>query len=91
MRGNVGRTLAVEAVLGCVLRVVKVQTTHVELFSHDVGVDVMIRLWRVLLFVIARMSDRKLRCLRLGWLGGERQAKDGTRSDETRKSRQKRA
>jgi hypothetical protein len=44
MRGDVGRTLAVEAVLGCVLGVVQVQTTHVELFSHDVGVDVMIRL-----------------------------------------------
>jgi hypothetical protein len=40
MRGNVCRALAVEAVR-CVLRVVQVQTTHVELLSHDVGVDVV--------------------------------------------------
>jgi len=35
VRGDVGRTLAVEAVLGVVLGVVDVETTHVELFSHD--------------------------------------------------------
>jgi hypothetical protein len=35
VRGDVGRTLAVEAVLIVVLRVVYVETTHVELVSHD--------------------------------------------------------
>jgi hypothetical protein len=35
VRRDVGRTLAVEAVLGVVLGLVYVETTHVELFSHD--------------------------------------------------------
>jgi hypothetical protein len=36
VRGDVGRALAVEAaVLGVVLGVVYVETTHVELISHD--------------------------------------------------------
>jgi hypothetical protein len=35
VRRDVGRTLAVEAVLGVVLGLVYVETAHVELFSHD--------------------------------------------------------
>jgi hypothetical protein len=41
LQGDVCRALAVEAVLRCVLGVVQVQTTHVELLSHDGVVDVV--------------------------------------------------
>jgi hypothetical protein len=46
VRRNIRRTLAVEAVR-CVLGVVQVETTHVELFSHIVGIDVRRRLRRL--------------------------------------------
>jgi hypothetical protein len=58
VRGDVGRTFAVEAVLGGVLRVVQVQTTHVELFSHVGGVEarLVLMLWNFLQGAESKMT-----------------------------------
>lgn len=91
VRGNVGRALAVEAVLGSVLGVVQVETTHVELFSHIDGV-VVGETGKGFVFVIcAVMSSRDYYDYVSAGSAVSDRRKKVSLSDETRKSRQKRA
>lgn len=93
VRGDVGGTLAVEAVaLGSVLGVVQVQTTHVELLSHDdvaVGEQADKGVLVGLSEVFGRIESIGF-CVSAG-SAVSGQAKEETSSNETRKSRQKRA